>query len=90
MTDAELAAKVRAAAESAASSPMNSEAIAGRVALAMVEQWEWHRDEREACLSATRDTVTNVDLRLACQAAAATHLAAMDRIAAALRKAVGP
>ena len=102
MTDAELAAKVRAAAEETLSCAVSWEpearplgnvraadlAACARAALALVEQWEWHRHEVDFHdATAPRwpresDRDTHYDMK-------SVHQTAMDRILASLRKAVG-
>ena len=85
MTDAELLAKVRQAAAAllrahavviarrAAVPADETMAISARVALAMVEQWEWHQG------------VVGMDSRFRAPA----HAASAARILSALRAAVG-
>lgn len=96
MSDAEVIAKVRAAAEETLSCAVSWEpearllgnvraadvAACARAALALAEQWEWHRE----CLSRDYSTA-----RYALRAAGyvEAHQEAADRILAALRKAVG-
>lgn len=103
MTDAELIAKVRAASEAALAhnrTCMDTSCSAGSLAgvkrghvnasaaLALVEQWGWHRDEvRRAVDDHCR--AEHVEDRRRYRERASVHQMAMDRILASLRKAVG-
>ena len=103
LSDAEVLAKVRQAAEACArdysARPTDPAAICARVALAMVEQVEWHRAEEEGCTmtaaqhmsearkvfgAAARSTYAE---RYSCMAGA--HSESASRILSALRAAVG-